>query len=129
MKMTARRPTESTSTLIPDIPRDSLYFFHKSQLKAKSVKRKNEFQKAADARSQRLADKMKEDLIRQQIEELKSKNSELKDEDAKLALQDEAMDQDAKKVSTSGWRDARHHNYKRNKKLNKSRKKGSFTKF
>ncbi|CUS23899.1 LAQU0S12e02520g1_1 [Lachancea quebecensis] len=101
----------------------------KSQLKAKSVKRKNEFQKAADARSQRLADKMKEDLIRQQIEELKSKNSELKDDEAKMALQDEAMDQDGKKVSTSGWRDARHHNYKRNKKLNKSRKKGSFTKF
>lgn len=102
----------------------------KSQLKAKSVKRKNEFQKNADARAQRIADRMKEDLIRQQLEEIKSKGGDVQEAEAKAALQDDAMEQDGKKVSTSGWRDARHHNYKRNKKLNnKNRKKGSFTKF
>ncbi|SCU93098.1 LAME_0F02630g1_1 [Lachancea meyersii CBS 8951] len=105
----------------------------KSQLKAKSVKRKNVFQVDADARANRIADKMKEDLIKQRLEELKRKNASLQnDEDARKALEaDNQMDQDqqAKNVSTSGWRDARHHTYKRNKKLSKNRKKGSFTKF
>ncbi|KAL6942161.1 hypothetical protein ACO0QE_003327 [Hanseniaspora vineae] len=35
----------------------------------------------------------------------------------------------AKSVSTSGWRDARHLNYRKAKKMKKSKKKGSFTKF
>ncbi|SCU94512.1 LANO_0E07008g1_1 [Lachancea nothofagi CBS 11611] len=102
----------------------------KSMLKAKSVKRKNVFQVKADARANRISEKMKEELIKQQVEEIKRKNSDLKtDEAARQALEVERMEQDDKKVSTSGWRDARHHNYKRNKKLNNNRKKGSFTKF
>ncbi|CEP63819.1 uncharacterized protein LALA0_S09e03224g [Lachancea lanzarotensis] len=105
----------------------------KSHLKAKSIKRKNVFQVDADARASRIADKMKEDLIKQRLEELKRKNASLKtDEDAKKALEIAQMEQEgqtSKPVSTSGWRDANHHLYKRNKKLNKNRKKGSFTKF
>ncbi|SCU92151.1 LAMI_0E09010g1_1 [Lachancea mirantina] len=108
----------------------------KSQLKAKSVKRKNEFQKAADARSQRLAEKLRDDLVRQKVEELKKQNNGAEiDETTLEALENgskpapDAMEEDSKKVSTSGWRDARHHTYKKNKKLAKSRKKGSFTKF
>ncbi|KAL6939650.1 hypothetical protein ACO0RG_003495 [Hanseniaspora osmophila] len=35
----------------------------------------------------------------------------------------------AKSISTSGWRDARHLNYRKAKKMKKSKKRGSFTKF
>ncbi|SCU84565.1 LADA_0D02432g1_1 [Lachancea dasiensis] len=102
----------------------------KCHMKAKSIKRKNVFQVDADARANRISHKMKEDLIKQKMEELQRKNPDVKSaEEAREAVQADDMEQDDKKVSTSGWRDARHHNYKRNKKLNKSRKKGSFTKF
>lgn len=106
----------------------------KSHLKAKSIKRKNEFQKTVDARAERVANKLKEDLIRQKLEELKNKNGGMELDpssvDALEAKADtDAMDTDAKKVSTSGWRDARHHNYKKSKKMKAARKKGSFTKF
>lgn len=86
----------------------------KRVLKAKSIKRKEVFQSVQDARVARLAEKLKENLRRQKVEK----------------CEDEYMGNDEreiKRVSTSGWRDARHLNYKRAKKLKS--KKGSFTKF
>lgn len=99
-----------------------------SHIQAKSVKRKGEFQKYIDARVERLSAKLKQDLIDQKMKELKEKNGE----DAVMEVDDLAT-KDSKdpsvKISTSGWRDARHHNYKKNKKMKKSKKKGSFTRF
>lgn len=98
-----------------------------THLQAKSVKRKGEFQKYIDARVERLSAKLKQDLIDQKMKDLKEKNGE----DATMEV-DELATKETKesvKVSTSGWRDARHHNYKKNKKMKKSKKKGSFTRF
>lgn len=92
----------------------------KSHLQAKSVKRRNEFQKVVDARAERLSDKLKQDLMAQKMKELK---------DGESMDVDESKKDEGKKVSTSGWRDARHHNYKKAKKMKHSKKKVSFTKF
>lgn len=105
----------------------------KSHLHAKSVKRVGVFQKVVDARQERIAEKLKQDLINQKIKELKEKNGG--DEDAAtmeiddIAALDKKTDAKTGKVSTSGWRDARHLNYKRAKKAKKTKKKGSFTRF
>lgn len=79
----------------------------KSTLRAKSAKRGNEFQKAYDAREARILEKRQQDLMRQKMEELKQKEADGKMEDV--------AEKPAKpaKVSTSGWRDANHLNYRR----------------
>ncbi|QLQ79768.1 hypothetical protein HG537_0C04170 [Torulaspora globosa] len=90
-----------------------------SHLKAKSVKRRNVFQKVVDARANRISEKLKEDLIKQKLKDLKDgETMDVEESNKKL-----------NKISTSGWRDARHHNYKKAKKIKNSKKKGSFTKF
>ena len=43
--------------------------------------------------------------------------------------QDDAESKETNKVSTSGWRSARHLNYRRAKKEKSKKKKGSFMKF
>lgn len=106
----------------------------KSHLKAKSIKRKGVFQNVVDARTDRLAEKLKQDLIDQKMQKLKAKDGDMElDEgvlqNAEVKEDGEKMDEDKKKVSTSGWRDARHHTYKKNQKIKKTKKKGSFTKF
>ncbi|GCE98547.1 hypothetical protein ZYGM_004198 [Zygosaccharomyces mellis] len=47
-----------------------------SCLRAKSVKRQNEFQKAYDARETRLSEKRQQELVNQKMEELKRKEAE-----------------------------------------------------
>ncbi|SMN20350.1 similar to Saccharomyces cerevisiae YBL028C Protein of unknown function that may interact with ribosomes [Maudiozyma saulgeensis] len=99
-----------------------------SHLNAKAIKRKAVFQKVVDARESRIADKLKKDLIEQKLKELKEKNPEAAstmDVDDLPAPKKE----ESKKISTSGWRDANHHVYKKNKKLRRAKKRGSFTKF
>ncbi|KAG0670527.1 hypothetical protein C6P45_002269 [Maudiozyma exigua] len=98
-----------------------------SHLAAKSVKRKAVFQKVVDARESRIADKLKKDLIDQKLKELKEKDPEAA---ATMDVDNipETKKED-KKISTSGWRDANHHVYKKNKKLRRAKKRGSFTKF
>lgn len=99
-----------------------------SHLAAKSVKRKAVFQKVVDARESRIADKLKKDLIDQKLKELKEKDPEAnKDMDIDDLPEDKKKEE--KKISTSGWRDANHHVYKKNKKLRRAKKRGSFTKF
>lgn len=93
----------------------------KSHLAAKSVKRRNEFQKVVDARAERVSEKLKQDLMAQKMKELKDGNG--------MDIDTKKDDDESKKVSTSGWRDARHHNYKKAKKMKNSKKKVSFTKF
>lgn len=108
----------------------------KSRLQAKSVKRKGEFQNAVNAREQRISEKLKQDLINQKLKEFRAKNS-TKEEDGEeptmevddLASLEKKEQTKSQKISTSGWRDARHLNYKRAKKMKKSKKKGSFTRF
>ncbi|AGO12520.1 AaceriAER180Wp [[Ashbya] aceris (nom. inval.)] len=94
----------------------------KTHLKAKSVKRKGVFQKTADARAQRLAEKMKSNLLEQKAGSQSDGKMEIDGDST-------AQTEKAAKVSTSGWRDARHLNYKRAKKLRKTKHKGSFVKF
>ncbi|KAK5773853.1 uncharacterized protein PWA37_003798 [Arxiozyma heterogenica] len=107
----------------------------KSCLKAKSVKRKDEFQNAVNARELRISEKLKQDLINQKLKELKSKNgtdgesNEPAMEIDDLASLEKKEETKTQKISTSGWRDARHLNYKRAKKMKKNKKKGSFTRF
>lgn len=103
-----------------------------SHLNAKSVKRQAVFQKIVDARESRIAEKLKNELIQQKLKELREKEGEdaIIDEDAIIAEIENKPKKDAsEKVSTSGWRDARHHLYKKAKKIKKSKKKGSFTRF
>ncbi|GAV55914.1 hypothetical protein ZYGR_0AZ00850 [Zygosaccharomyces rouxii] len=88
----------------------------KSCLRAKSVKRQNEFQKAYDAREARLSEKRQQELVNQKMEELKQKENEGK--------MDEETPQKPIKISTSGWRDANHLNWRRAHK--KKRSKTSF---
>ncbi|CCC67642.1 hypothetical protein NCAS_0A10840 [Naumovozyma castellii] len=103
----------------------------KSHLKAKSVKRHAVFQKIVDAREERIANKLKQGLIDQKMAKLKEQNGGDADAvmeiDAEGKTDEEKKSTETKKVSTSGWRDARHHNYKKNKSMKK--KKGSFTRF
>lgn len=107
----------------------------KSHLKAKSIKRKGEFQNAVDARQGRIAEKLKQDLINQKLKELKDKNGGEEGDEQAMQIDDLASlekkddDKPAVKISTSGWRDARHLNYKRAKKMKNTKKKGSFTRF
>lgn len=101
-----------------------------SHLHAKSIKRKAVFQKVVDARDARISQKLKQDLVKQKLDELKAKNNGMEVDESVLKEQEKTADQDeSKKVSTSGWRDARHHNYKKAKLQRKKNKKGSFTKF
>ncbi|CCF59530.1 hypothetical protein KAFR_0H01200 [Kazachstania africana CBS 2517] len=102
----------------------------KSHLKAKSVKRNAEFQKVVDERGKRISEKLQQDLINQKVKQLKEQDP-TKDAMEIEEISNDNIEKEGEpvKVSTSGWRDARHHNYKRNKKLRKTKKKGSFTKF
>lgn len=94
----------------------------KSKLRAKSVKRGKEFQKAVDERQLRLLERAKENLINQKIAEAKAKNNtegdaiQIDEEESKS----KAETNEIKKVCTSGYRTARHHLYKKNKKKNHS---------
>ncbi|EJS44649.1 YBL028C [Saccharomyces arboricola H-6] len=98
-----------------------------SHLNAKSIKRRGVFQKAVDAREQRISEKLKEDLLKQKLEDLKKKEEQgIEMEVDEKKPSDEAA---KKKVSTSGWRDGRHHVYKKAKLMKQSKKKTSFTKF
>ncbi|QLL32890.1 hypothetical protein HG536_0D04120 [Torulaspora globosa] len=90
-----------------------------SHLKAKSVKRRHVFQKVVDARAARISEKLKGDLVQQKLKEMKDGG----------AMEVDDSKKEVRKISTSGWRDARHHNYKKAKKIKNSKKKGSFTKF
>ncbi|KAH3685462.1 hypothetical protein WICPIJ_003577 [Wickerhamomyces pijperi] len=92
----------------------------KSKLRAKSIKRGKEFQKAVDERQLRLLEKAKENLLNQKIAEAQAKNN-TEGDDIQIDNDEEVKVAEAtgvKKVSTSGQRDARHHNYKMNKKKN-----------
>ncbi|KAL3234326.1 hypothetical protein RNJ44_03088 [Nakaseomyces bracarensis] len=105
-----------------------------THIHAKSVKRQAVFQKIVDAREARIADKLKSELIQQKLKELREKEGAdaMIDEEKLIAEIEEKKnnsDNNEVKVSTSGWREGRHHLYKKNKKLKKSKKKGSFTKF
>lgn len=80
----------------------------KNVLRAKSVKRNNVFQVMEDKRKQRLADKMAQELAKQEKT------------GSKLPEDEDAM-KDDKKISTSGWRDSRNQRYKQ-KKSSKSKK-------
>ena len=88
----------------------------KPKLRAKSLKRKGEFEGIVDARNKRLSEKMEKETKRQ--EELKQdvKAEEGVEEDEKMAVDGEKK----KKVSTSGWRDSRKQQYKQ-KKLQKKK--------
>jgi len=99
----------------------------KSKLKAKAFKRSGEFQKAVDQRTQRLFEKSQEELIKQKIKEQEEAkinenkaNQQKEEEGENDDNDDDAMkvddEKDGKKVSTSGYRTARHHLYKKNKK-------------
>lgn len=100
----------------------------KSHLHAKSVKRHNVFQKVVDARAERLSEKLKQNLVNQKLDELKNKDPASMETDEKVSG-NKGDTKEEKKVSTSGWRNARHHDYKKAKKMKKTQKKGSFTKF
>lgn len=82
----------------------------KPKLRAKSIKRGNEFQKAVDERTQRLHEKAKQELLKQ-----KSKKEELKEQEDKIEV-DAENEQSKPTVSTSGYRTARHHLYKKKHK-------------
>ncbi|CAI4037217.1 hypothetical protein SMKI_02G0850 [Saccharomyces mikatae IFO 1815] len=98
-----------------------------SHLNAKSIKRRGVFQKAVDAREQRISDKLKEDLLKQKIEDLKKKEEQGID----VEIEEKKVTEKAplKKITTSGWRDGRHHVYKKAKLMKQSKKKTSFTRF
>ncbi|CCE65709.1 hypothetical protein TPHA_0M01340 [Tetrapisispora phaffii CBS 4417] len=103
-----------------------------THIKAKSVKRKAVFQHVVNAREQRLSEKLKNDLIKQKLEDLK-KNEGIEMDAASLIKQEEekakAKAQEPEKtVSTSGWREASHHNYKK-AQIRKNKKKNKFTRF
>lgn len=82
----------------------------KSVLRAKSVKRSGEFAKYVDARNKRISEKLTEDLSKQAKPETKTTQVE------------EKMDEDAKKISTSGWKSSRKSVYKQSLIKNKKRK-------
>lgn len=75
----------------------------KPKLRAKSVKRKGEFLKVSDARSARIAEKLKENLAKQKEEKMEDAAEEPKE---------------SKSISTAGWRQSsrRRMKQKRNKK-------------
>ncbi|CEP24714.1 unnamed protein product [Cyberlindnera jadinii] len=79
----------------------------KPKLRAKSIKRGKEFQKAVDERQNRLANKLKEDLLKQ-----KSTKKADNDKEEEMEVEQDDSARDVKKVSTSGDRNARHHNWK-----------------
>lgn len=81
----------------------------KSKLRAKSVKRQGEFAQYVDARSARLAEKMKAKTAAQ----------------TEKAAKADADKPPAAKVSTLGWRDSRKLQYKQQK----LKKKKNVTKF
>ncbi|EGV64119.1 hypothetical protein PSN45_003781 [Yamadazyma tenuis] len=85
----------------------------KNVLRAKSIKRNKEFKDLDDKRRERLANKMKEELNKQD-----KTGSKLED--------NEAVNAD-KKISTSGWRDSRKSQYKQKK--NSKKKTGKALKF
>lgn len=111
----------------------------KSKLRAKTVKRKNEFGNFVDGRNQRISDKMA-DHMKTQREEAILKKKELvaagelpasdlvKAEEAEEALiaasTEDAIKEEPKKVSTSGWRTSNTQKFKgkKGKKTNKAMK-------
>ncbi|ODQ78262.1 hypothetical protein BABINDRAFT_14853 [Babjeviella inositovora NRRL Y-12698] len=84
----------------------------KSKLRAKSVKRKGEFQAAVDDRQKRIVARCEADL-KKQNEETEKKKDEDKDEDnVKDVMAVDETPKSDKPVSTSGWRKTRHTAYK-----------------
>lgn len=90
----------------------------KPKLRAKSLKRKGEFEKYVDARNKRLAEKMDEETKKQEELKKAAKEAETVEEDGEKMAVDGAAEK--KKVSTSGWRDSRKQQYKQ-KKLQKKK--------
>ncbi|ODV95811.1 hypothetical protein PACTADRAFT_49259 [Pachysolen tannophilus NRRL Y-2460] len=82
----------------------------KSKLKAKSVKRKGEFQKKYDERSERIAAKVKANLILQNSSKTIDHDNDDDDDDAKMEIDNK--NEVPKKISTAGWRGSRHNMYK-----------------
>ena len=58
----------------------------KSHLKAKSIKRKGVFQNVVDARTDRLAEKLKQGLIDQKMQKLKAKDGDMELDEGVLQL-------------------------------------------
>ena len=100
----------------------------KSKLKAKKVKTSNpnsDYFKTQESRSQRLAEKLKENLEKQaaaKVTATDSKDSDEMDTDTPKELQTPA--EELVNVKTHGWRKSRAANYKKKKasKKNKSLK-------
>lgn len=87
----------------------------KSVLRAKSAKRGGEFSNFVDARNKRLSEKMAKDLAEQKAKLQKQE------------VEDDKMEEDTKKVSTSGWKNSRKSIYKQS--LIKKKKKKTHLKF
>ncbi|ODV84901.1 hypothetical protein CANARDRAFT_28643 [[Candida] arabinofermentans NRRL YB-2248] len=96
----------------------------KSKLKAKAAKisgKNSDYLKLNEARRNRLADKLKENLIKQK--QAKGELATDVDGDAvDVAAEDKMDDDSASKVSTAGWRSSRHNQYKKNHATKKSKK-------
>lgn len=91
-------------------------------LKAKSVKRKGFFTDVVNARAERIAQKLKQDLEKQKEEEKKKKAAENNGEEPEEKMAVDLDEDHYKKISTSGWRTSRHVTYKKNNiKKNKRR--------
>lgn len=92
----------------------------KSKLRAKSIKRNAEFSVHADARRQRIADKLAVEHKSKKVKEADDDKEEEEEMEVDEATSAPAQD---KKVSTSGWRDSRAQIYKQRtirKKKNKT---------
>lgn len=127
----------------------------KSSHKAKRFRRHNlEYQSVVDERAERIVDKAIDNYISEKIKLAREEGDESVEDDLKEKFKaeaealykkkgpksntDENMDvegqedkepKEENKVSTSGWRSARHLNYRRAKKEKSKKKKGSFMKF
>ncbi|GMG31219.1 unnamed protein product [Ambrosiozyma monospora] len=87
----------------------------KSKLKSKSIKvtaKNSDYAKTAEARRQRLAEKARENLLKQKAKDAKD------DDDMKMDVE--------KNVSTSGWRKSRTSTYKKNKASKRKNKTMKF---
>ncbi|KAL6938907.1 hypothetical protein ACO0OL_000530 [Hanseniaspora opuntiae] len=129
----------------------------KSSHKAKRFRRHNlEYQSVVDERAERIANKAIDNYISEKIKLARENGDEatpedelretfraeaealyrkkgpksIGDENMEVENQEESSESsDKPKVSTSGWRSARHLNYRRAKKEKSKKKKGSFMKF
>jgi len=92
----------------------------KSKLRAKSIKRSGEFAEFVDARNKRISEKLIESTKKQNEEKLTKQPAE---------AAEDSMDTDAKKISTSGWRNSRKQQYIQKKLKGKKKGKNATMKF